>query len=108
MKNCYVCRSEYNLTDSWSVYATATKPKIDFAVCTDCSEGLGELKRSVIINYNKSNCCFCERELRMVTWDDDRINGIYLDILRKKHYYRVCKDCWDSEIDLPLEIESVP
>lgn len=98
---CFVCSEEKKNIDRWSIYS---EQKQELNVCSECTDQLGELKYSVA-NWNKfpriSKCSLCEREIKIQAWNVS-LEGVYLDIYRNYRYYRICKCCWDLEIELKI------
>ena len=117
MVDCFVCEEEipgidYNISGSsrqdvlLTVYAARNHQYNYFH--KDCFE-LDNLVWYKIGANEISKCaiCFCEVAVKpFYSVEVTKLPKVFVDILKDNHYYRVCKDCWYSEIDIPLVSES--
>ena len=112
---CFICE-ESILLDIHEVYyihevyfrVYSINPSICFYFHKECFPDLG-LKKHDMMSGEISKCSICCCDISVSPFYTEQVTiipKVFTDLWKDNGYYRICKDCWYSEIDIPLSIES--
>ena len=106
---CFICE-ESILGYKEDVYLRvySINPSICFYFHKECFPDL-DLKKHELMAGETSKCSICCCGVSVNPFYRKQVTilpKVFTDLWKDNGYYRICKDCCDKDIDIPLTIES--
>jgi len=94
---CFLCEEEKKELDYWLIYSSQ---KRELTICPECTDSLGLLSDpEVNWTIRTGKCSSCRTKINIIEWCIEH-SGVFVDIFRTNHCFRICKPCYDLHIEI--------